>query len=306
MLWAADRLDQAEAAAEELERLTPGDVAALQRRALLAEARNEGRRALELLREGVARRPAAGLLADLARMELRQGEVAAARTTLEDLLRRIPGHLGGERLLAQVELQSGSPARAAELYTGLLRRRRGVAELSNLGVAQMLLGDWKGAAASLEEACVLAPRSAQVALNLADALTLAGRRGEASALYVRVIELADEDPAPGFWQTLSVKAQALAHLGKATEAAAAVQRAAAAAAPDDPQLAYEAALVYALIGDRASALANAERAVSGGFDRRWFALPFFDALRGTPAWGEMLAAAEERAATPPVDSPADR
>jgi serine/threonine-protein kinase len=129
-------------------------------------------------------------------------------------------------------------------------------------------------------------------------MTLAGRRDEASALYARVIELVAQDPAPGVWQTLSVKAQALAHLGRAPEAAAAVQRATA-AAPDDPQLAYEAALVYALIGDRASALANAGRAVSGGYDRRWFALPFFDSLRDTPAWRKLLAAAGEPAATPP-------
>ncbi|MFL6198982.1 MAG: protein kinase domain-containing protein [Thermoanaerobaculia bacterium] len=301
----AHRLDQAEAAAGELERLVPGDVGALHRRAVLAEARKDARRALELLREAVARRPAAGFLVDLARMELRQGEVAAARSTLEDLLRRIPGHLGGERLLAQIELQSGNPARAAELYTNLLRRRRGFAELSNLGVARLLLGDWKGAAASLEEAYALAPRSAQAALNLADAMTLAGRREEASALYAQVIELAEQDPAPGFWQNLSVKAQALAHLGRASEAATAVQRAAA-DAPDDPQLAYEAALVYALIGELASARSNAERAISGGYDRRWFALPFFDSLRATPEWRELLAAAEERAATLPADPPADR
>lgn len=283
----ADRLDQAEAAAAELERLVPGDVGALHRRAVLAEARHDGRRALELLREAAARRPSAGFLTDLAKMELRQGEAAAARATLEGLLRRNPGHLVGEKLLAQVELESGSPARAAELYADLLRRRRGFAELSNLGVARLLLDDWKGAAESFEEAWRMAPGSAPAALNLADALTLAGRRAEAAALYARVIELVARDPAPDFWQTLSVKAQALAHLGRAPEAAAAIQRAAA-DAPGNPQLAYEAALVYALIGDRASAQASAETAVAGGFDRRWFALPFFDSLRGMPAWDGLL------------------
>jgi serine/threonine-protein kinase len=119
-----------------------------------------------------------------------------------------------------------------------------------------------------------------------------------------VIELAEQDPAPGFWQTLSVKAQALAHLGRASEAATAVQRATA-DAPDNPQLAYEAALVYALIGDRSSAQASAERAISGGFDRRWFVLPFFDSMRGRTAWRELLAA-EARTASLPADPPADR
>jgi serine/threonine-protein kinase len=284
----AGRLDVAEAAAAELERLVPGDVGALRRRAELAEAQGEGGRALELMREVIARRPAAGYLMNLANMQLHLGEAAAARATLEDLLRRFPTHLRGEKLLAQVELQAGSPARAAELYTDLLRRRRGFSELSNLGVAQLLLGDWPGAAASLEEAYALAPQSAPAALNLADAMTLAGRSQEAATLYTRVLELVAQDPAPGYWQTLSVEAQALAHLGRSPEAAAAIQQATA-AAPDNPQLAYEAALVYALIGEPASALASAQRAIAGGFDRRWFALPFFDPLHVTPGWSEAVA-----------------
>jgi len=164
----AGRLDQAEAAAEELERLVPGDVRSLHRRAVLAGARGEGSRALELLREVVGRRPAADFLIDLANLELHQGEAAAARAPLEGLLRRIPEHLGGERLLAQVELQFGSPARAAALYTDLLR------------------------------------------------------------------------------------------------------------------------------------LASADRALSGGYDRRWFAFPFFDSLRETPAWGDLLAAAAARAKSAPA------
>jgi serine/threonine-protein kinase len=236
---------------------------------------------------------------DLAKMELSQGEASAARATLEDLLRRIPDHLVGEKLLAQVELQSGSPARAAELYNDLLRRRRGFAELSNLGLAQMLLADWKGAAASLEEAYALAPRSAQAALNLGDAMTFVGRRDEASTLYARVIELVEQDPAPGSWPLLAAKAQAQAHLGRNTEAAATIQQAVV-AAPNNPEVAYDAALVYCVIGDTASALASADRAVSGAYDRRWLALPFFDSLRGTPAWSKLLAAAEEHAATPPA------
>ncbi len=307
MLWFkvsvdANRLDQAEAAAEELERLVPGDVGGIYRHALLAEATGEGQRALELMRQVVDRRPAAEFLMDLAKMELRQGTAAAARATLEDLLRRIPAHLGGERLLAQVELEAGSPARAAELYTDLLRRRRGFAELSNLGLARLLLRDWENAVASLREASALAPKSAPAALNLADAMTLAGHHNEASALYARVLVLVEQDPAPSFWQTLSVKAQALAHLGRAPEAAAAIQQANAAAS-GNPQLAYEAALVHALIGDQASALASAEHAVSGGFDRRWFAFPWFDSLRETPDWDGLLDAAEARV---PVTTSAGR
>ncbi|MEO1083920.1 MAG: hypothetical protein AAFY88_06735, partial [Acidobacteriota bacterium] len=49
--------------------------------------------------------------------------------------------------------------------------------------------------------------------------------------------------------------------------------------PDHPWIAYEAALVHALINDRASALWNARRALDGGIEPRWFALAWFDAIR---------------------------
>src|SRR5262249_19171738 len=96
-----------------------------------------------------------------------------------------------------------------------------------------------------------------------------------------------QDPAPGFWQTLSIKAQAQAHLGLAPEAAASIQQAVV-AAPDNPELAYEASLVYAVIGDSASALASAGRALASGFDRHWFTLPWFDPLRKDPAFRKLI------------------
>jgi len=92
------------------------------------------------------------------------------------LLQRFPGNRDAEQLLAQIELAFGSPQRAAELYAGLVRRRPDFAELSNLGVAQLLLGRYAESAASLEQASAMAPKSASAALNLADALALQGRR----------------------------------------------------------------------------------------------------------------------------------
>jgi tetratricopeptide (TPR) repeat protein len=234
-----------------------------------------------MLRAVVERRPSAKFLLDLANLEMRLGETAAARSTLEGLLQRLPGHPGGEKLLAQLELEVGSPARAAELYGRLARRRPGFAELSNLGLAQLLLGRYREAAASFRQAYVLSPSSA-AALNLADAEMLLGRRTEAEVLYRRVLALVERDPAPDFWQTLSIKAQAQAHLGMAPEAAASIQQAVV-AAPDNPQLACEASLVFAVIGDTASARASADRALASGYNPRWFSLPWFAPLHRQPA-----------------------
>jgi tetratricopeptide (TPR) repeat protein len=283
----AGRLDQAAEAVRELERRLPGDVRTLRHRALLIEQRGEGRQALELMLTVTARHPSADLLLDLASLEMRQAEISSARTTLEGLLRRVPGHLRGEKLLAQLELESGNPARAVELYVDLARRNPGFTELSNLGVAQMLLGRYGEAAASLRQAYALAPSSSAAALNLADAEMLRGRRTEAEALYRRTLELVEQDPAPTSWQTLTARAQALAHLGRTSEAATAIQQAVL-AAPDDPQVAYYAALVHAVIGDTASALSNAERATGQGFEPRWFSSPWFDPLRQEPDFQQLL------------------
>jgi serine/threonine-protein kinase len=281
------RLADAEEALRELEQRQPGDVRILQESALLSEQKGDHRQALTLLRAAVERRPSALFSMDLANLELRQGEIPAARRTLEGLLRHLPGHAGGETLLAQLELEAGSPARAAELYASLARRHPGMAVFSNLGLSQLLLGRYAEAATSLERARALAPKSYAAVLNLGDVKILLGKRAEAEPLYRRALELMAQDPAPGNWQLLAEKAQALAHLGRKTEAAATIQQAVV-AAPNNPEVAYEAALVYCVIGDSASALASADRALAHRYNRRWFSLAWFDPLRKEPAFQKLL------------------
>jgi len=201
-------------------------------------------------------------------------------------LERAPDHYNGRSRLAQLELLSGSPARAAELYEELVGRSGETAELSNLGTAHLLLGDAERAARRFREAFELAPSSPQVALNLADAELLRERREEAEKLYRRVIELIDRDPNPE--GLLTVRAQALAHLGRVPEAVAAVQEALR-RNPESPAASYEAALVYTLVGDEASALWNAQRALEQGVEPRWFTFPWFDPLR--PGLEELTEAA---------------
>lgn len=286
---ATGRADLAGQALAETEAMLPGDLRVLRQRAFLSELRGDGERALQLMNTAVERGPSIDLMMDLASLAMRQGETSGARRALEDLLDRAPGNPRAQRLLAQIELETGSPARAVELYRDLVSRSPEFADLSNLGLAQLLGGRYDDAAASLGRAYSLAPESAAAALNLADAERLRGRLAAARALYRRTLDLVAVDPAPDFWQTLSIQAQALAHLGRAADAASAIQRAIL-AAPDNPQVAYEAALVYTVIGDSASALASAERALAAGYAPRWFSLPWFEPLRDAPVLRSRLAA----------------
>ena len=212
-------------------------------------------------------------------MELRQGKIPQARSHLHELLRRSPGNLTGLSLLAQIELVNGDPKRAVALYEELIRRSSQFGYLSNLGLAYLFLRDLDRAEQSFRGAWQKQPKNPFATLNLADACQLLGRKREAGELYRLTLRLAAEDPtADSNWQIFSTRAQALAHLDRSDEAVEAIQGALR-LAPANPQVAYEASLVYILLGDRASALFNAKKSLTQGIEPVWFNLPWFDPLR---------------------------
>jgi hypothetical protein len=60
-------------------------------------------------------------------------------------------------------------------------------------------------------------------------------------------------------------------------------------APRSGSVAFEAALVSAMVGDHTAALVNAERARGLGFDGpAWFRLPWFEPLRGQPEFQKII------------------
>jgi serine/threonine-protein kinase len=272
------RFDRAEAVLREIERLRPGDAIVRMQRARLLEARGEPERALALMREVAAAHPSWRNLAWLAGLEFRLGHAADARRHLETLLARFPDSYVGRSLLAQVELLNGSPQRAAELYAEIVRKEPRMGDLVNLGTALLLLRRYPEAETRFREAAALEPANPFVALSLADALLLQGRRGEALNGYRRVLDLVARDPAAAQWQLQSVRAQALAHLGRSGEAVEAVQEVLQ-LVPDNPQALYEISLVYTLLGDRSAALYNAGQALDKGIEPRWFSFPWFTPLR---------------------------
>ena len=94
--------------------------------------------------------------------------------------------------------------------------------------------------------------------------------------YRAVVELVNSNPDPE--ALLSVKAQALAHIGE-NEAAVAAILEALRRSPEDPIIAFEASVVYAVVGEATSAQLHARRALDTGFSRIWFELPWFDPIR---------------------------
>ncbi|HEX4960173.1 MAG TPA: protein kinase [Thermoanaerobaculia bacterium] len=270
------RLQQAAAVLARAQRVQPDDPGFQGLAASLLEKQGKSQEGLALIRRAAGREPSWLLLQQASDMALRAGDVNGARRYLEIALERSPDRYNALSRLAQLELLNGNPQRAAELYETLVKRAPDETELTNLGMAYLLLNRYEAADQSFRSALKEAPSSPMTLLNLADTALLRGDRPGASAFYSRVLENAARDPDPD--ALLTTRAQALAHLGRSEEAVAAIQEAQRHDA-GDPQVAYAASLVYALVGDETSARMNARKALAGGVDRRWFAFPWFDAVR---------------------------
>ena len=282
------RFEIASEALDALEKLTPGDVSVLERRAQLLNARGLSREAVEMMRAAVKLRPSWKRLYTLAFLQNQQGETAAARLSLGQLLARSPGNSDALSLLAQIELMNGDPQKAADLYQQIVRNKPGVTELGNLGLAYFLLGRYAEAAGVFERAARQVPGNPMIALNLADSYFLTGRKAEADDLYRRIVLLVEKDPSgPSNSQLLTVKGQALAHLGQGLPAVTAAQEAIR-LAPDSSSVAYEASLIYAVLHEDNSAVGHAQRALRLGYEPRWFSFPWFAAVRARPEFRSSL------------------
>ncbi len=280
----SNHVDEATAALEKLERMVPGDVRILDRRAALFESRGEMAMALKYRRNALKRFPSWQRYYRHAYLAQRLGETATARDSVEKLFELAPNNVWGGSMLARLELMDGDPHRAVELYTDLVAQTANPTNLTNLGLAHMLLRDYASSAAAFERAVEEMPDNPSFVLNLADARYLEGRSEEARSLYRRVVAMTGADPIHG---SLTVRAQALAHLGEHEKAVAAVLNALR-MRPEDNQVAFEAALVCTVVGDHAAALYHVKTALELHYSPVWFRLPWFSPLRARPEFEKLL------------------
>ncbi|HSS49385.1 MAG TPA: tetratricopeptide repeat protein [Thermoanaerobaculia bacterium] len=247
---------EAEKALEQLEGVDP--IGSLFKRGLLVEKQGHPQEGLALMAEATRLQPSWQALLTLANHEYNQGHLDEAFTHYNDLYQREPHRLEGLEGLAQIELQR-DPERAIPLLQKIVATTSDGDWVNNLGFALLLERRYPEAEESFRRALKLNPDSASIALNLADCLTLRNHPKEARPLYRKVVASANRTATPGNWEILSVKAQALAQLGDSAHAREAIEQALK-IAPNSPQLACAAAVVYTLVGDRDSALQHARLA----------------------------------------------
>lgn len=262
-----------------LQQLAPIDPAESSLRlGLLASLKEDHQTELRLIAEATHLHPSSRLFTTLAVHEYTQGKVDDAQSHFKEVLRREPNNIDGLKGLAQILMQK-DPDRAAALYRRITETAPDADSFTNLGVSLMLIGRFAEAADSLRPALALKPADPSATLDLADCLFLL-HRPEAQQLYSQVIATT-EHAGPDDWQTLSARAQAFAHLGEKRKAIETILRELR-VAPKNDQLAYEAALVYAIVGELKIALVHAQRAAAGGLNHFYFKSPFLDPLRHDP------------------------
>jgi serine/threonine-protein kinase len=289
------RHQEAEAALKNLSEILPGDPQLHSLAGQLAASRGDLDRAIDELTVATQISPSWSSLYFLIIYETQDGRTAAARRHAEDLLALNPGNNWGLAQLASLELQGGDPERAERIYLNIVRHEPGGTLFTNLGLARSLLGRHAEAAEAYRRALASEPDNPYRLLNLADAELALGNDKEARRLYGRTLEsLARYERAAPLSPLQSMtRAQALAHLGHLRDAVKLAQEALRESG-EDREILYAASLVYALAGDRSSALVNAELALKKGYQPRWFTLPAFGVFRSDPELSSLL-----RGVTPP-------
>ena len=144
------------------------------------------------------------------------GELQPAQLLYSRILATRPDHFDALHLSGVIALQSGNPARAAEVIGRAVMINPGFADaFSNLDNAQLAIGATEAAVASYDRAITLRPDYADACFNRGAALNALRRHADALADFDRAIAL-----RPGFAEAHNFRGVALLELHRSDAALA--------------------------------------------------------------------------------------
>lgn len=237
---------------------------------------------------------------DLGLAHFNGGRYLEAAKAFEELTRLQPDNHYGYQQLGAVYQTLGDNDRALASYERSIAIRPSAGAVSNIGTIHYQRGDYARAAEAYTRAVELRPNEPDFHRNLGDAYRRLGRRREARAAYETAVALAEAELKvnPTDAERLASLGVLLAKSGDAEAARARVDRAGA-MAPENIHVHFASAVVHALAGRAADALAALRAAVDGGYSPSIVAAEEdLESLRRLPEFAALLAS-DQRKGDPP-------
>jgi tetratricopeptide (TPR) repeat protein len=198
----------------------------------------------------------------------RAGRYPEAAMAFQRVTEVQPDSAWGYSNLGAAYAASGDNQRALANFTRSIAIEPDEMALSNVGTIHYAERRYAEAAQAFEQAVALGPKSPVAHRNLGDTYLKLDRRDRAMAEYEKALDLSRALLAvnPRDAAQLADQGLYLAKLGRGVEALDAVRRAAASGG-SNVEVAYKRAVVHALLGQSADAIAWLDRAVAQGYSR---------------------------------------
>ncbi len=224
---------------------------------------------------------------------LRMGQLDEATVEFKRVLEYAPGHVSAMNNLANAYLYSGRYLEAVPLYHRALELQPDEIAATNLGTAYYYLDQMEESLAAYLKAEEIEPGYPTAQNNIGDVYAKLGDPDSARTWFLMAIESCDRRLAAGGDQRefQGMKALLLAKVGSFEQAIDGISGILDknVSAPDEPELLYSAAQIYALAGKRDEMLELAERAMKAGYPREEFRrAPEFSAFQSDPEFTRLM------------------
>jgi eukaryotic-like serine/threonine-protein kinase len=243
-------------------------------------------------REAITLRPNYGAAYNwLGNFYFNRGRYADAVRMYRAIVDLAPDSFTGYSNLGGAYLMEGRYAEAIEPLKTSIGIRPTSDAYSNLGTAYYGLHRYGDAASTYEQSVQMNPQQYALWGNLGDAYYWTpGERNKAAAAYQKAVTLSRQEltvnPRDQLLRSYVASYQAM--LGNRSEALASIEQAFR-PAPKDPELMFNAALVYMQIGQKEQALAWLARAVAAGYPTTDLRdTPNFSSLHGDARFEKIL------------------
>lgn len=205
----------------------------------------------------------------LANFLVRRADYRQAASVLEQAVEILPANSFLARRLGVVYFLEGQFDQAAAVLQKAIGELPHAEAYMDLGQVELHRRQFGPAIAALEQAARMSPNSYSVQADLADAYAWSGtQKDKAEARYRRALELSDASlhVNPGDLDALMVSAYCSAALGRRGDALRYLDGALR-HAPQDAEVNYYAARVYARLGDTTAARDWVQKAVAHGYSK---------------------------------------